>query len=85
MLPGLKTDVTRAIFIFSGKFPLLWDKSKMYFNGTNNEIRFAMNAVNEKYRKGQVKEIFLFCAPSRTSGWNMFYLRLFIGLLSSKK
>lgn len=40
----------------------------MYFNGTNNEIRFAMNAVNEKYRKGQVKEIFLFCAPSRTSG-----------------
>ena len=85
MSPGLKTGVTRAIFIFSGKFQLLWDKSKMHFNGTNNESKFVMNAVNEKYRNGQVKEIFLFCTPSRTSGWNMFYLRLLIGLLSSKK
>ena len=43
-------------------------KSKMHFNGTNNESKFVMNAVNEKYRNCQVKEIFLFCTPSRTSG-----------------
>ena len=41
MSPDLKTSVTRAIFIFSGKVSLLREKSKMYFNGTNKELTFC--------------------------------------------
>ena len=39
--PDLKTGVTLAIFIFSGKVSLLRDKSKIYFNGTNKELKFC--------------------------------------------
>ena len=39
--PDLKTGVTRAIFIFSGKVQLLRDNSKMYFNATNKELKFC--------------------------------------------
>ena len=43
--PDLKTGVTRAIFIFSGKVLLLRDKSKMYLNGTNKEFKFLLYNV----------------------------------------
>ena len=42
MSPDLKTSVTRAIFIFSGKVLLLRHRSKMYFNGTNKELKFCL-------------------------------------------
>ena len=38
--PELKTGVALAIFIFSGKMPLLREKSKTHFNGTNKELDF---------------------------------------------
>ena len=41
MSPDLKAGVTRAIFIFSGKVPLLRDKLKMHFHGTNKESKFC--------------------------------------------
>ena len=39
--PDLKTNVTRKIFIFSGKVPFLRDKSKIHFNGANNDLKFC--------------------------------------------
>ena len=36
--PKLKTGVTLAIFILSGKVPFLRDKSEIHFNGTNKEF-----------------------------------------------
>ena len=59
MLPDLKTGVTRAILIFSGKVPLLRDESKMYFNGTNKELNFALQCRN-LYHQNQD-----FCHPLR--------------------
>ena len=34
----LKTGIICAILIFSGKVPLMRDKSIMHFNGTNKEL-----------------------------------------------
>ena len=39
--PELKTGVTRVIFIFAGKVLFWRDKSKMYFNRTNKELKFC--------------------------------------------
>ena len=39
--PDLKTGVTLAIFILSGKVPFLRDKSEIHFNGTNKELKFC--------------------------------------------
>ena len=37
-----KTGVTQGIYILSGKVPLLRDKLKMHFNGTNKELKFYL-------------------------------------------
>ena len=44
-----------------------------------------MNAIIEMNRKGHVNEIFLYCKIKMTSGRNVIYLHLLIGLLGSNK
>ena len=39
--PDLKTGVACSIFILSERVPLLKDKSKMHFNGTNKVLKFC--------------------------------------------
>ena len=38
-----------AIFTFSAKMPLLWDKSKMYFNGTKKDLKFCVAMIALKF------------------------------------
>ena len=38
--PDQKTGVTGTIFISFGEVPILRDKSKIDFNGTNKELKF---------------------------------------------
>ena len=42
MSPDRKTGVTGTSFISSGEVPILRDKSKIDFSGTNKELKFCI-------------------------------------------